>query len=79
MTLKLRMDTFIEVEAADFVETADYQGAVQRCAETMHSESPEIATTIKTRRRRLTPVKHPEKLRRSGAVHRYVDRRHETA
>jgi len=80
MTLKLRIDISIEIEAADFIEAANHQGAMQRYVESMHGDYPQVVMTIKERRGpRLTPVKRPEKLRRSGVLQHYADRRRETA
>jgi len=80
MTLKLRIDISIEIEAADFIEAAAHQGAIQRNVETLRGEYPQAIMTIKERRGpRLTPVKRPEKLRRSGVLQHYAERRRETA
>ena len=80
MTLKLRIDISIEIEAADFIEAASHQGAMQRHVETLREEYPQAVMTIKERRGpRLTPVKRPEKPRRSGVLQHYADRRRETA
>jgi hypothetical protein len=80
MTLKLRIDISIEIEAADFIEAAAHQGAMQRHVESLRGEYPQVLMTIKERRGpRLTPVKRPEKLRRSGVLQHYADRRRETA
>ena len=80
MTLKLRIDISIEIDAADFIEAASHQGAMQRHVETLREEYPQAVMTIKERRGpRLTPVKRPEKPRRSGVLQHYADRRRETA
>jgi hypothetical protein len=80
LTLKLRVDISIEIEAADFIEAAGHQAAFQRHLSELHAEYPQAVMTIRERRGpRLTPVKRSEKLRRSGVLHQYVDRRRETA
>ena len=80
MTLKLRVEISIEIEAVDFIEAAGHQGAMQRYVEDLKAAYPQAVMTIKERRGpRLTPVKRPEKLRRSGVLQHYADRRRETA
>ena len=80
MTLKLRIDISVEIEAADFIEAAGHQGVFQRHMASLQADYPHAAMTIRERRGpRMTPVKRPEKLRRSGIVEPYAERRRETA
>jgi hypothetical protein len=78
MTLKLRIDISVEIEAADFIEAAGHQGAFQSHLDALQIEYPQASMTIRERRGpRLTPVKRTEKLRRSGMVLPYAERRRE--
>jgi hypothetical protein len=78
MSLKLRIDMWVEIEAADFIEAAAHQGALQRHMEALQTDYPQASMTIRERRGpRLTPVKRSEKLRRSGLVQPYAERRRE--
>lgn len=78
MTLKLRIDITVEIEAADFIEAAGHQGAFQHHLNALQSEYPQAAMTIRERRGpRLSPVKRSEKMRRSGALQPYAERRRE--
>jgi hypothetical protein len=80
MTLKLRIDISVEIEAADFIEAAGHQGAFQLHMDALQVEYPQAAMTIRERRGpRMTPVKRSEKLRRSGVLQPYAERRRETA
>jgi hypothetical protein len=78
MTLKLRIDISVEIEAADFIEAAAHQGAFQSHLDALQIDYPQASMTIRERRGpRLTPVKRSEKLRRSGTVQPYAERRRE--
>ncbi|HXA37674.1 MAG TPA: hypothetical protein VNW53_01625 [Phenylobacterium sp.] len=79
MTLKLRIDISVEIEAADFIEAAAHQGAFQLHLDALQIDYPQASMTIRERRGpRLTPVKRSEKLRRSGMIQPYAERRRET-
>jgi hypothetical protein len=80
MTLKLRIDISVEIDAVDFIEAAAHQGAFQAHMNALQAEYPQAAMTIRERRGpRMTPVKRSEKLRRSGVLQPYAERRRETA
>ena len=80
MTLKLRIDISVEIDAADFIEAAAHQSAFQSHMDALQIDYPQAAMTIRERRGpRMTPVKRTEKLRRSGVIQPYAERRRETA
>ena len=80
MTLKLRIDISIEIEAEDFIEAAGHQAAIQAHVEAMQADYPQATMTIRERRGpRMTPVKRTAKLRRSGVLQPYAERIRETA
>jgi hypothetical protein len=75
MTLKLRIDISVEIEAIDFIEAAGHQGAFQHHLDALQIDYPQASMTIRERRGpRLTPVKRAETLRRSGTVLPYAER-----
>jgi hypothetical protein len=80
MTLKLRIDISVDIDAADFIEAAAHQGAFQSHMDALQIDYPQAAMIIRERRGpRMAPVKRSEKLRRSGVLQPYAERRRETA
>ena len=76
MSLKLRVEITVDIEAHDFVEAAEHQSILQAYGEKLRSDYPQASITIKERRGyRLTRKKPSAPLQRSSVVKPYADRR----
>lgn len=77
MTLKLRVQFTIDIEAIDFVEAAEHQRVLQGFAAKLLEDYPLAAMHIKERRLpRLVQQKPSPPLGRSRVVTPYASRRH---
>ena len=75
MTLKLRVEITLEIEALDFIEAAGHQKSLQAFELGLRAEYPTAVMTIKERRSPRLVSKSPTKpLQRSGVLSSYADR-----
>lgn len=80
--MRLRAHITIDIDADDFIAAADHQRAVQTMLDQVHDLYPQAKLEFRERRDRADarPRQEASTLRQStGAVHRYMDARHDQA
>ena len=76
MTLKLRIQFTVDIEAGDFVEAAEHQRILQAFEAKLLKDYPQAAMKIKERRHpRLAPKKPSPPLGRGPSIMPYARRR----
>jgi len=77
MTIKLRVEIVVDVDAHDFVEAAEHQATLQAFGAKLRADYPAASMKITERRgTRMIRIKPAPPLQRSSAVKPYAPRRH---